>query len=278
MRKIKQTVSLVLATAMLFLLPDVFAITASAEEPATYYIRYIEKDDAWRTQKLSVWDDTRENAGLDFVTNNIKEGDLLIIEGDGKKDLKLEINVRLNNLTVKNAGLAVVTVKNGIDNCFVLKNSVAAINGDITNGYVYDNGRCNFNNNVTNLYLQGEPKLEATVVVKGTVSYAKFGEEDRTIYEFYNFAADSFLTENGIIRTDTSKYSTTAPDQSAPAPAPTPAPSSGTGSAPSDNASSGEYDDVPKTGENNSVLWLLCIGIGCLTASGYLLLRKRETA
>lgn len=266
MRKIKKTVSLVLAAALLFLLPDASAITASAEEePATYYIRYLENEGSWRAQKLSVWDDSRESAELNFVTNNIKAGDLLIIEGDGKTDLKLDINVRLNNLTVKNTGLAVVTVKNGIDHCFILKDSVAAVNGDIANAYVYDNGRCNLNNNVTNLYLQGEPKLEATVVVEGTVSYAKFAEQDRTIYEFYNFDAGTFATENGIVKTDASHYSTTPPSQPAPAPA----------SAP---ASSDEYDEVPKTGENDSVLWLLCIGIGCLTASGYLLLRKKEIA
>lgn len=267
MKKIKKTVSLVLAAALLFLLPDASAITASAEEEhATYYIRYMENEDSWRAQKLSVWDDSRESAGLDFVTNNIKEGDLLIIEGDGKKDLKLEINVRLNNLTVKNTGLALVSVKNGIDYCFILKDSVAAINGDITNAYVYDNGRCNLNNNVTNLYLQGEPKLEATVVVQGTVSYAKFAEEDRTIYEFYNFAAGTFVTENGILKTNASQYSTTPPSQPAPAPASAPA------------SSSDEYDEVPKTGENNSVVWLLYIGIGCLAADGYILLRKKETA
>lgn len=265
MRKIKKTLSLVLAAALL-LLPDAFAITASAEEePATYCIRYLENENAWRTQKLSVWDDSRENAGLEFVTNNIKEGDLLVIEGNGQKDLRLEINVRLNNVTVMNGGPVVVTAKNGIDHCFILKNSVAAINGDITNAYVYDNGRCNLNDNVTNLYLQGEPKLEGTVVVGGTVSYAKFAEEDRTLHEFYNFAAGTFVTEKGIVKTDASQYSTTAPSQSAPAPAP---------AAPSAD----EYDEVPKTGENNSVLWLLCIGIGCLAASGYILLRKKETA
>ncbi|MCM1568056.1 MAG: hypothetical protein NC081_01265 [Roseburia sp.] len=276
MRKIKKFVSMFLAAALLVLLPDAAAFTASAEEPATYYIRYIEKDDAWRTQKLSVWDDSRENGGLDYVTNNIKAGDLLIIEGDGKKDLRLEIGVHLNNLTIKNAGLAVITVKDGIDNCFVLKNSVAAVNGDITNAYAYDNARCNFNNNVTNLYLQGEPKLEATVVVAGTVTYAKFGEESRTIYEFYQFEANSFVTENGIIRTDASKYRTSAPDQSpAPAPAPAASDSSGDSSSAASHDTADEYDDVPKTGESSFVWQLLCMGIACLGGCFLLLGQKR---
>lgn len=291
MKGMKKLAALFAAVTAMVLLPGFTTTTVSAEEPATYYVKYMADSDSWRTQKLSTWDSTKENGDMNFVTNNIKDGDLLVIDGDGVKDFTYSPAVHLNNVTIKNVGRAVISADKGIDNCFVLSGSVAAVNGNITNAYVYDNAICNFNNNIQNLYLHGVNKLAGTVTVLGTVGYSKFTEGDRTIYEFYNFAEKSFLTENGIVKTDASKYSTTgtaapAPAQPEPTPAPAPAPAptetvtatqpAQPAPAPVVTASSSEYDEVPKTGQNQSILVLALLGM-LLLGSGIYTYKKSET-
>lgn len=265
MKRMKKIVSLLTAAVFCLLSLASLSLTANAEEPVTYYVRYI--DDEWRFQTGSVWDEQGFHRELYYLKQDIKDGDLLVIDGTGAR-LILDLNVRLSNLTSCHANEAIVTAK-GIDNCYILENSVFAVNGDVTNAYVYDNARCTFNNNVTNLEIIGkENLLKATVSVMGTVNHLKGQDGVNLHYELYDFASGKLVVENGSIKTDAAYYSTTpqsttaaAPSTAAPASS---APAAQAPSAAANTAASSEYDDVPKTGEANICIWLLGIAAVCL--------------
>lgn len=271
MKKLKKILP-VLATFTLCILSFArLPLLVHAEEPVTYYVKFI--DNEWRFQTGSTWDDQGFHRELYYLQQDIKDGDLLVIDGSGSR-LYLELNVRLSNLTSCHANEAVVTAK-GIDNCYVLENSIFAVNGDVTNAYVYDNATSTFNNNVTNLEIIGkENLLKATITVMGTVNYLKGQDGVNTHFELYNFAAGKLVIENGSIKTDASYYSTTPQSTAATAPstaaasssaaAETPTASAPAASGTASTAASGEYDDVPKTGEANICIWLLGIAAVCL--------------
>lgn len=265
MKRFKKFTSILIATALLILLPAGNTLTVSAEEPTRHYVKYVEAKNEWRYQQTMTWDSNSEGRDLYYLKEGIKDGDILVIEGSNSS-LNLELPVKLSNLTINHANLVVVTT-NGIQELYVLQNSVAAINGDISNAYVYDNAVCNINNNATNLILYGNPKVEPTVVVAGTVDYVKISDATQTYYEFYNFATGSFHIDKGIMKTDVSKYSST-PSK----PASQPAADNTVTTQTSD--SSDEYDDVPKTGDSSTYLVFLIISALCFAGS-YLLKSKK---
>ena len=189
----------------------------------------------------------------------------------------MTVNARLGNLTVNRTN--VVISANGIDECHVQGDSAAAISGNVTNAYVYDNAACTFNNNVTNLRLIAtvENTVDTNVSVGGTVAYASTANGGGVLKEYYNFAAGSFyFDKNSGLMTDTSQYSTTG---SGPAAAPqTPAQTTPAQSQNKAPASSGEYDDVPKTGESNLLVWLFSgmLLLSAMFAGGCFLVRRRR--
>ena len=153
MKKLKKLI--VLFTAALFcLLTNISQpLTAQASTPSTYYLRYIEEKGAWRYLKDDLsWDDTDFHRELYYMQQDIKDGDIIVIDSD--KTIDLTVNVKLSNLTVLNSTLAVVKA-NGYDEVHIANSSTAAINGDVKNGNVYTNATVNFNNNVQDLYVEG---------------------------------------------------------------------------------------------------------------------------
>lgn len=267
MKRMKKIVSL-LAAAMLCLMPLAnLSLTAHAAEPVTYYLKYLPSDNEWRYQVGSAWDDTAVHRELYYMKLDIKDGDYMVIEGNN--DLILDLSVRLGNLTMNSATTPIITAK-GIDNLYVLRDSRCIINGDVTNAYIYDNGFCNFNNNVTYLEIIGSSDINATVAAGGTVGHAKGVSNLQTYYDLYNFEAGRLYIENGSVRTEAKYYSTTpqgtqtAPAPAAPAASATPDPAPAAPASSSAAAASGEYDDVPKTGEANTCIWLLGIAAVCL--------------
>lgn len=279
MKKLKKLI--VLFTAALFCLLPIISqpLTAQASTPTTYYLKYIEANNEWRFLKdVMVWDETAFHRELYYMHQDIKDGDIIII--DSNRTIDLTVNVKLSNLTVLNSTLAVVKA-NGYDEVHIANGSTAAINGDVKNGNVYTNGVVNFNNNVQDLYVEGTSNVrvignitnlkvydpidpEAKVECSGTVDYVKAYDDDYVYYEYYNFAKGSLAIERGNMNTNPSKYSTTAPATTAKPSAP----AAGTGS------SAGEYDDVPKTGDFSvSPLWFLAIAAICML--GYLKLERR---
>ena len=274
MKGFKTIVSLLAVAAMLLLLPGANTLQVSAEEPVTYSLKYVEDKGEWRFH-VGAWDDS--NSGhreLYYLKESIKDGDHVVIE-EGNYALNLELPVNLGSITFNHSSNAVITAKS-TENVYVLRDSVAAVNGDVVNAHVYDNAVANFNNNVTNLFITKERSGEQTIAVVGTVAYVKTSDAEKVYNEFYNFQAGSFYQEKGILKTDASKYSTapsadTAAAQTASGTQPA---AETTVTAPA--APAGEYDDVPKTGES-FLPYLLLLTAGVCFGSAYLLSRREKS-
>lgn len=272
MKKFKKFVSLLAAAAILAVAPGANTMTAEAATPTTYYVRYDADDNMWRVQ-VNQWlegDDGRELYYLNEGDEKIKDGDILVIldnEEEEKGTQTIDVNVRLSNLTV-NRATAVVNVKGGIDECYIFGDSNAAVTGTTTNAYVYDNAVATLHSNVTNLRLISsyENEVETTVTVGGTVSYASTANTGGILKEWYNFKAGTFHYDfaSGLMTADYN-YSTSGNGPAASAPAPSTSTSAPTSQG--STSSSGAYDDVPKTGESNMVVWLFAIAAVCFAGS-----------
>lgn len=269
MKKLKTLVSLLAAAALLLMVPGAKALQAAAAEPVTYSLKYVEDKGEWRFH-IGAWDDN--NAGhreLYYLKESIKDGDIIVIEG-GEHGLTLELPVNLNNITFNHSHSAAITVKS-VENVYVLRDSVAAVNGDVVNAHVYDNAIVNFNNNVTNLYITKERSGEQSIAVIGTVAYVKTSDAEKVYNELYNFQANSFRQEKGILKTDASLYSTVPvavilPEQPVAPVAP---------AVPVVPAAGGEYDDVPKTGASSALPYVLIMAAGICFGGVYLLRSKK---
>ena len=109
------------------------------------------------------------------------------------------------------------------------------------------------------------------------------------VHEYYNFVANTFYYDyaSGLM-TDEANYSksgsapaaaATTPAATTPAVTETPAPTTATATTANNNTSnanvnSNDYDNVPKTGESNLVVWLL--GLSALSFVGCLAFLRRE--
>lgn len=272
MKKLKKIVSMLVAVAICVLLPTANTLTVSAEEPVTYYVKYIDNDSEWRFQKTSQWDRQVQHRELYYMYQDIKDGDIIIVDGVDISS-PIEVSVRLSNLTFLHGASAIVKAQS-IDNCFVLRDTVVSINGDVTNASVYDNARCTFNNNVGTLQILNdaivdEALLHGTVSVGGTVNHLIGKDNTQVHYELYNFAAGKLVIESGSLKTDDDFYSSTASATDTTTAEQTTTQTTQT--APSDE-SNDEYDDVPETGDNNLVFWLL--GISAICFAGRYALKK----
>lgn len=266
MKKLKKIVVLFTA-ALLCLLPVLSnPMTAKAEGNAnTYYVKYVSEADGWRWQYGS-WNENDKGRDMYYLKVGIKDGDLLVIDGDSS--IELSVNVKLSNLTVVHSTGAIIGAVS-IDDVYIINNSVASVTGDVTNAYVYNSGACNLNNNVENLYIintntNDDPDANAAVV--GTAGYVKGSDAASTYYEGYSFKANTLRIVNGHLTTAAENYSTTAP---APAAATTPA--AGTTTT---TSSASEYDDVPKTGDL-FVSPVLFLGLAAMCLVGSYELKRR---
>lgn len=251
MKRLKKTFALF--TAALFCVIPLFtqSLTAKAEEePITYYLKYLEDMKEWRYQQLTAWDVNDNHGSLDHVLAYIKDGDTIVINGE--ESINLELEVHLKNLTILNANTVIVSA-NGIDEVYQ-HDGVCVLNTDVKDAYIYDKSVCNFNKNVTNLNIIGTDDINAQIGVEGTADHVKGYDNYRVYYEYYNFAKNTVRIINGSMHTDAAHYSTT------------PSSTSSAGSS-SSSSTSGDYDDVPKTGESNMVIWLTGIAAVCLLGS-----------
>lgn len=254
MKKLKKIVSLMTVIALCALLPGFNTLTVQAEEgPNTFYIKYVSDSRAtdWRYVKASTWEDDTYHRELYYFNQEVKDGDIVIVEGNNSTPIK--IPAHLSNLTLVGNTSAVVHT-NGVDDCFVHKNNVSAINGDVKNAYVFNNSGVNFNNNVENLYVSDSSGLHASIAVVGTVNHVVGSDDYKTYYEIYNVAANTLRIDEGRLTTAAENYSTS--------PTSTPAQNQ-------QPSNSGEYDDVPKTGESNLIFYLLGVVALCLIGRAY---------
>lgn len=285
MKKIKKLVSLTTAAVLTALLVNVNALPVQAEEPLTFYLKFdVEKND-WRLQVGEWLDDYegREPYYLNEGSEKVKDGDILVVlpNDDHKTGNKpVTVNAHLSNLTINCSDIVIST--GGVDECYVLgkdwkneddetETNASAISGNITNAYVYNKTRCTFNDNVTNLRMiatEGNT-VRCTVSVGGTVNYASESNAAGIIKEYYNFKAGTFYYDKSSgIMTDAGDYSTNGSAPAANTASTEQTQNSAQTAAPTTSAPSGAYDDVPKTGESNLIIWLFVVsaicGMGCL--------------
>lgn len=245
---------LVTCSAALLCLAPIFgpAIDAQAESPVTYYVSYEEDMGDWRFQ-TGTWDNNSPHRDLYYMSLDIKDGDHLVI--DGHSSIKLNVNVKLESLTILHADGAIITTK-GINNLYALNESVSAVNGDVNYAAVYDDASLNINNNVDTLELLSNryENLNQTVAALGTVNHLKASGKSYVHFELYNFTKGSLLIDEGSLKTKSSNYSEV------------PAAATAAPSAPSSSADA--YDEVPKTGDIRfNPLWLVAIAAVCLIGS-----------
>lgn len=214
MKKLNKILAALLAVLMVAFLPGIGSVKVKAETTHyTYTAKWISSMNEWRTQRLSSWDDSRENGNLDYIWNNIQDGDSLVIVGDSgaPRFEDLHLNRKLANLTLYavTSGI-IVYADQPVTDIYVLKGSEASLHGSYTNVYVYDNSACNINNNVQYLYVGGESSMNMNVTAVGTVGHCKIENKGTLVKEIYNVSANSLKIVNGEDKTDASTYSTTA--------------------------------------------------------------------
>lgn len=279
MKRLKKFVALFTLAAVCLAVPGLGKMTARAAEPTTYVLNYSAGSSEWRFQLASSWSDEVQDRELYYLLQDIKDGDYIVIDNSVDcNPLDLNVPVRLGNLTVKAATKTPAIHAKGYDSVYVLDGATAAVNGDVSHAYVYGSARANFNNNVDTLEMLGTANdssnnLHAYINCAGTVNHliAKDNRDQSTYYEAYSFASGKLVIEDGSLRTEDSYYSKTA--SAAPAQTPAPAAPAQAAAAPSQSTTSSAYDDVPKTGETSTAIWLLGAAVVCL-AGGYTLRRK----
>lgn len=247
---------MLVAVVMLTVLPQVNTLTANAEEPTTYSVKYVSAEQGWRYQyNTSEYDDGKHGDLIVTLRQNLKDGDLVVIYNDlGTSDTLDLGSVRLSNLTYANTQWSIVRV-GSVQDCYVLRGSAGTINCDVTNAYVYDPVVFNFNGNVEELIVDSKDAVQSNVGCEGTVGHLRV--HSSSPFEFYDFAAGALLFDGGVFKP---QGSFATPEEHAA--------NIATLSANKNTAtSSDEYDDVPKTGQSNLYLWLLFASVICFAGS-----------
>jgi hypothetical protein len=260
MKQIKKLFSL--AIALLLCLVPLFGNTMTvnaAGEPTTYYIKYVDSIGQWRYQ-VNGWDDNQYTNVLENVSLYIKDGDHVAIDGSGfEQGISLQFDVNLGSLTFTSTKSAVIVQAKSVDNLYGVNGAIGVINAPVKNAYVYDNTVLQFNGDVDYLEIiaSKDDTLRANVFVQGVAKHLKAYSKSYTHFEFYDFEKGTLSINNGALKTATGLYSAT-PSAAAPT----------TPSTPSAPTSTGEYDDVPKTGDIRfNPLWLVALAAACFAGS-----------
>ncbi len=263
MKKMKNMITMLAATALL-LAPLNVPLKASAAEPVTYTVKYMEDTKDWRYRTdSSEFEDPNYYREVDVIP--LKDGDIVAVYCDvtTDEDPKLDLgNARLSNLTVTQSPSFLIIQSGDIDECFLLSGSSCSINGNVSTAYVYEKSFCNFNKNVKDLrFISGDEETHSNIGCSGTVGHFSHIDFENNIYDYnlYNFAANTFSLQDGILQTAEEHYSQTPTQGTAPVTPPAPQQTSQPSSTPSD-----EYDSVPKTGQRNFTPWLLVLGTACV--------------
>lgn len=275
MKKIRVLVTMLTAAALLVLLPGGSTLKAEAAEAKNYAVKYCpdEGDGEWRYQEGSVFDEEEDDRELYYLLQDLKAGDKIAVYNGDATAPALDLgSVKLGNVTICHTAMTVVHT-GGVSECYVLAASACSVSGDIDTAHVYDVATATFAGNVNELIVTAEGEsLGSNVGCSGQVGhlYARSDNYHKTFYNLYSFDKDTLDISEGRLKTDSSHYEKTEPAASntqasntaVATPAPTAAPSSG------------EYDDVPKTGEGNLIFWFLAASVLCFTGS--LVLREKS--
>ncbi len=186
--------------------------TAQEIEAAQVHVTYVVKfvDDVstndWRCQTGNAWQDGKPHKSLYSLQQSIKDGDLVVVaDSAAPEQLNLKLSATLNNVTFAGSKNVIITAT-GVENVYVLKNSIGVVNGNVTNAYVYDNAIANFNNNVEKLYVMEASSFDQTIGVGGTVGYAEENRGAHRIKKFYSFQEGKFYMKDGVLKTASGYY------------------------------------------------------------------------
>lgn len=266
MKQLKKIFTLL--TALVLCVTPLLAntITVHAEgTPTTFYVKYVDNLDSWKFQ-TGGWSDDAHPRDIYYMHEEIKNGDLLVIDGgsSAQKSITLEVKVSLSNLTVTYSDAALITAQS-VDSFYALNDSISVVNAPVKNAFVYDYALVQFNGDVENLEVissKGE-LLHATVGAAGTVNHVKAYSPSHTHFELYGFTKASLDIKEGALKTAEGSYSKTPVSTTT-----TTVPSSTSASSGSD---SGEYDEVPKTADIRiNPIWFVAIAVLCLAGKHYL--------
>ncbi len=266
MKRLKALVTTLAAVALLATLPQGNTLKAEAAEAKNYAVKYCpdEGNGEWRYQEGSTFDDSASDRELYYLLQDLKDGDKVAVYNETSTAPALNLgNVKLGDLTICRTAMTVVYT-GGIFECHILAGSVCSVNGDIDYAYVYDVATVTFPGNITELIATAQDEaFNSNIGCNGKVWHlnAYSINAPKTFYNLYNFSKNKLVIEDGSLKTEYYYYDKTTAASPAQAQA-----SSTTSTAPA-TGSSGEYDDVPKTGENTLVFWFLATAVICLTGS-----------
>lgn len=279
-KRIRALVSMLATAAVLALLPGSSTLPVKAAEPTTYAVQYMGGDiNQWRFITGSTFDATQAHMGADVLPSILKDGDSVVVyNGEDKPAKELNLGTaKLGSLTVYQNTTAIVYT-GGVTDCYILAGSYCAVNGDVTNAYLYDNTTCTFNNNVLDMTLYVTDQAHSNITCGGTVGrfciYSTTA--DKKLNEFFNIVDGAMNLKDGTTYIPSDKYSGTPTEEytqtmsgsSAPAASEsTQTTAAGTTTTTASSSSDSEYDSVPKTGDSNAYLWLLCASAACLAGS-----------
>lgn len=268
-----------LAAALILIIPGYSSLKVSAASPTTFYV-FLDKGQWYYQVGVSDYDESYQQYEVETIMTNSsephpKDGDSIVLEAlDSSSQNGCVVNVNnvnLQNVTVVNTAPTVIVKAASINECYVLCDGNAAINGNVSNAYVYDRAHANFNNNVTNLYISAESDDDAPVVkVEGTVDYAKYTQPDSLQFEYYHFVKGAFELNDGKLQSNTNYYQSEGDGPAATNTAASDSAVTNTQSsaAASSSSASDEYDKVPKTGEALPVcVWFFSAAAVCFAGS-----------
>lgn len=261
MEKIKKLVTVLAAAAAMILLPGAFALTASAEEPNTFFLNYSAEDGWYMLLEEEIHDENAPHKVMDAFFLCAKDGDIVVVNNSVEDAELLDLrDLHLSNLTIDTEALTKVSV-GSVDYCMFLQSSQCALTGQVKYAVIFDPCLVNFNSNVQGIEISVPEGADcgSTVGCSGTVGSMKVLFSDNSSYTMYNFKQNTLFFEEGRLQTDQDNFTMTPP-AATPAPAPTFAPQTSGGSA-------GEYDHVPKTGESHAFVWFLAAALLCTAIS-----------
>ncbi|MBR3468795.1 MAG: LPXTG cell wall anchor domain-containing protein [Lachnospiraceae bacterium] len=265
MKLFKRILATTLAIALVALLPQATMKVKAAG--TTYSLKYVPSMSEWRAQPLSSWDLSKGTGDLAYLYQNIKDGDTLVILGEtGAPNLTdLKISAKLENLTIYNVTTGVTfSTTAEVKDVYVLKGSVASLNGTCKNVYIYDDSICNVMNDAELISMNKESSMKMNVAAVGKVAHVQFVDNGRVLSDTYNYAANSLRVENGENKTPTTSYSATPTNFGS---------SSGSGSGSGNSSSGGSSTNngstSPKTGENATMIILFAGAVLCFAGAAY---------
>ncbi len=261
MKIIKKFVSLLTACAMVAAIVIVPKVEAKAAGPVTWYISYGDDQYYASSSDRNYW------TSLDTVESNMKDGDNILINGDGRATdlVTLELTKKIGELAVTGGASASVKAPY-VERAYVAgEGTLIAIVPTVNVAEAYPGQTIQIIGNVNTFTAKynGLEDPSPLFGVSGTVgtAYVDYtGDRNSATSPIYNIVAGSFTSnENGVVVfTKDNQYSKVKP--------------TATPSKQPDR----KLDNVPKTGGNRNLSALLALGFASVAGVAAMLLKKNN--